>query len=398
VSYRIVQWGTGNVGRHALRTIVERPDFELVGVRVYNPEKVGQDAGALLGIDPVGVVATDDTEAILALDADCVCYTSLGTTLASYDQPLDDICRLLASGKNVVSSAVEYYAYFAPGIAPNRTGDAQEHITAACAAGGTSFYHVGINPGFAMDLWPITLSRVSRRIDRITAVELVDMQQYTSPQIVRDYIGFGLAPDVVTPFDHQMAEVRESAFYLSLRMIADALHLELDDVRYHREVALAEESFSIASGVIEHGTVAAMNIHVDGLRDGEVLIALEWVWRVSDDVAPEWPPTRAGGWSRSRATRASSPSSCSPPTRTRAGPRRSPSRRSRSTRCRWSARRRPVRSTTSRSRHTAAATSARPAAHRRVFGATRPVLRPGATTATCAGCGSNPTRRAAARA
>ena len=289
VSYRVIQWGTGNVGRHALRTIVERPDFELVGVRVYNPEKVGQDAGTLLGIDPVGVVATDDTDAILALDADCVCYTSLGTTLASFEQPLDDICRLLASGKNVVSSAVEYYAYFAPGIAPNRTGDARERLTAACAEGGTSFFHVGINPGFAMDLWPITLSRVSRRIDRITAVELVDMQQYTSPQIVRDYIGFGLAPDVVTPFDDQMADVRESAFYVSLRMIADALHLELDDVRYHREVALAEEPFSIASGVIEQGTVAAMNIHVDGLRDGEVLIALEWVWRVSNDVAPEWP-------------------------------------------------------------------------------------------------------------
>ena len=47
--YRIIQWGTGNVGKHALRTIVERPDFELVGLRVYNPDKVGKDAGDLLG-------------------------------------------------------------------------------------------------------------------------------------------------------------------------------------------------------------------------------------------------------------------------------------------------------------------------------------------------------------
>ena len=122
MAYRVIQWGTGNVGRHALRTIVERPDFDLVGVRVYNPDKVGQDAGALLGGAPLGVLATDDVDAVLALDADCVCYAPLGTTLDDYTQPLEDLCRLLASGKNVVSSAVEYYAYFKPGIAPQRTG------------------------------------------------------------------------------------------------------------------------------------------------------------------------------------------------------------------------------------------------------------------------------------
>jgi len=289
VAYRLIQWGTANVGRHALRTILERPDFELVGVRVYNPDKVGQDAGALLGRQPTGVLATDDVDAILALDADCVCYAPLGTTLDDYTQPLDDLCRLLASGKNVVSSAVEYYAYFQPGIAPHRAGDAHERLRAACDAGNATFYHVGINPGFTMDQWPITLSRVCRRIDRITAVELVDMQRYPSPQIVRDYIGFGQLPDFETPLDRQLADVRESAFYLSLRMIADALDVDLDDVVYHREVAVADAPITIASGVIDAGTVAAMKMHLDGVRDDRVLIALEWVWRVSDDVAPDWP-------------------------------------------------------------------------------------------------------------
>jgi 2,4-diaminopentanoate dehydrogenase len=235
------------------------------------------------------LVATDDVDAVLALDADCVCYAPLGTTLDDYTQPLEELCRILASGKNVVSSAVEYYAYFRPGIAPLRTGDAYERLTAACAAGDTSFYHVGINPGFTMDQWPITLSRVCRRIDRITAVELVDMRRYPSMQIVRDYIGFGLPPDVKTPLDRQLADVRESAFYLSLRMIADALHVDLDDVVYHREVALTDAPIPLAAGEIEAGTVAAMRMHLDGIRDDRVLIALEWVWRVSDDVAPAWP-------------------------------------------------------------------------------------------------------------
>ena len=83
--------------------------------------------------------------------------------------------------------------------------------------------------------------------------------------------------------------MNEAAFTLSIRLIAEALHVELDDIRYHREVALADESSSIAAGVIEKGTVAAMKMHLDGIRAGKVLIALEYVWRVSDDVAPEWP-------------------------------------------------------------------------------------------------------------
>ncbi len=290
MTYRMIQWGTGNVGNHALRTIVERPDFELVGVRVYNPDKVGKDAGELLGIDPVGVIATDDVDAIVALDADCVSYTPLGTTLDNYDLALDDICRLLESGKNVVSSAVEYYGYLHPDFAPQRVGAAAiERINAACVAGNTSFYHAGINPGFTMDVWPITLSRVCRTIERFTIVELVDMQKYSSAQIVQDYIGFGKPPDYVTPLDNQLADVNEAAFTISIHMIADALHAELDDIRYHREVALAEESFSIASGVIEKGTVAAMKMHLDGIRAGKVVIALEYVWRVSDAVAPDWP-------------------------------------------------------------------------------------------------------------
>jgi hypothetical protein len=290
MTYRIVQWGTGNVGTHALRTIIDRPDFELVGLRVYNPDKVGKDAGDLLGIGPTDVIATDDTDAILAIDADCVCYTPLGTTLDTFEQPLDDICRLLASGKNVVSSAVEYYAYLHPDVAPNRAGpETIARINAACEAGATSFFHVGINPGFAMDAWPIMLSRLSGRIHQIRVTELVDMQRYTSGHMVRDYIGFGMPTNYVTPLDKQLSNVYDSAFYLSMRMLADALGVQLDDVQYHREVALADAPITIAAGVLDPGTVAAMKLHLDGLRGGKVLFALEWVWRVSHDVAPEWP-------------------------------------------------------------------------------------------------------------
>ena len=290
MTYRIIQWGTGNVGKHALRTIVERPDYELVGLRVYNPDKVGKDAGELLGREPLGVRATDDVEEILALDADCVCYSALGSTLDDKEGPLDDICRLLASGKNVVSSAVEYHAYFRPDLHLKGAGEnAEARLRAACEQGASTFFHVGINPGFALDFWPTALSRVCRRIDKLTATEIVDMTRYSSIHMVRDAIGFGVPPDQPVPVDAHNQDVYESAYYISMRMLADAIGIDLDDVRYHRDVATTDRAFEIAAGTIEAGTVAAMKFVFEGIVDDRPVISLEHVWRVSNDVAPDWP-------------------------------------------------------------------------------------------------------------
>ena len=73
---RIIQFSTGNVGVHALRAIIERPDLELVGVHASGPDKNGRDAADLCGLGrPTGVMATGDVDALVALGADCVVYT-----------------------------------------------------------------------------------------------------------------------------------------------------------------------------------------------------------------------------------------------------------------------------------------------------------------------------------
>lgn len=289
--YRVIQWGTGNVGMHALRHIVERPDFELVGLRVYNPDKVGKDAGDMLGVRPTGVIATDNRDEILAIDADCVSYNPLGGTLEAGETALDNICALLASGKNVVSSAVEQMAYLLPDLALAGVGDrAYDRLSEACDRGQTTFFHVGINPGYAMDFWPLLLGRLSRRIDRIYVAEILSMADYPSEHMMRDAMGFARPPAPDNPVDAWMSRTHDTPFYLCMRMIADGLGVELDDVRYGgRQVALAEKSFEIAIGTVEVGTVAAMKFHLEGIVKGRVAIHLEWVWRLTDDVAHDWP-------------------------------------------------------------------------------------------------------------
>ncbi|OBG93021.1 hypothetical protein A5697_05850 [Mycobacterium sp. E3251] len=295
MSYRVIQWGTGNVGMHALRIIGERPDFELAGVRVYNKAKVGADAGELLGSAATGVLATDDIEAILALDADCVCYSPLGGTLDGGRGAVDDICRLLASGKNVVSSAHEHLAYLGPDVQlPGAGPDTYLRLSRACEEGDASFLHIGINPGFAMDLWPMQLTRLCGRIDTVRVSEIVDMSRYTSIHMVRDAIGFGLPADAQTPLDAHFSQVEKSPFYLSMRMLADAMGVELEDVKYRREVAATEHDLTIAAGTIEAGTIAAMKMCLEGIVHGRPALRFELIWRVTDEVAPEWP----GGDSR----------------------------------------------------------------------------------------------------
>jgi 4-hydroxy-tetrahydrodipicolinate reductase len=292
--YRIVQWGTGNVGKHALRTIVERPDFELAGVRVYNPEKVGVDAGALLGGAPVGVVATDDTEAILALDADCVCYATLGGRVDQGRGALDDICRLLASGKNVVSSSVESHAFLGTPAQPRGMDEQFERLTKACADGQSSFLQQGVNPGFGMDLWPLGLTRLCRRIDHLRVSEVVDFRRYPSVALVRGS-GFGVPPGEPSPLDDRAKNADHMGFGLTLRLFAHAMGLTFDKIEYRREVAVTDKPLEIAAGTIEAGTVAAMKLVLDGMQQGRPIVTFEWIWRVTDDVAPEWP-TGSSRW------------------------------------------------------------------------------------------------------
>lgn len=279
---KIVQWGTGNVGKHALRAILDRPDMELVGVKVYDERKRGLDAGELLGRDAIGVRCVVDLEDVLAMDADCVNFSALGSTNAeAFDATIDLLCTLLRNGFNVTSSSLEHLVH--PVIVP----DALALLQQACEAGGTSFYDTGINPGFTMDLWPITMTRLSRSIDQIRVTEVVDMKTYDSV-MAGPFMGFGLPHDR-RPIDDMHENWQTSPFYASLRQVADAMGIELDGVRYEREVALAEKAEEVAIGTLEPGTVAALRMSFVGEVGGRDFLVNRWVWRMSDAVAPDWP-------------------------------------------------------------------------------------------------------------
>jgi hypothetical protein len=63
---RVVHCGSGLTGREALRAIIQDPALELVGQYVSTAGKVGKDAGELCGLQPTGVIATGDLDAVAA--------------------------------------------------------------------------------------------------------------------------------------------------------------------------------------------------------------------------------------------------------------------------------------------------------------------------------------------
>jgi len=276
---RVVQWATGNIGTKSLRGVIEHPELELVGVRVYDDGKAGRDAGELCGVDPIGVAATTSIDDVLALDADCVLYMARACDL-------DDVCRLLASGANVVTTRGELH--HPAGMDP---GD-RARVEAACAEGGTSIHSTGSSPGFVTEALPIVLTSIQRRLDSLTIDEFADLSQRDSPDLLFTIMGFGVAPST---YDERRAGYLADAFGPSLRVLGDALSLPLDSVEASGEVAVATRDVEIAAGTLEKGTVAAQRTTISGLRQGQPIIRMRPTWYCTTEVDADWS-LRPTGW------------------------------------------------------------------------------------------------------
>ena len=288
MTYRVVQWATGNVGRHAIKAILDHPDLELVGVHVTSPAKAGQDAGELVGRDPVGVIASADLDELLALDADCVAHMPLPSKQVGDDPDKDtaDLCALLAVGKNVVTTVGYVY--------PKAYGkEVVDRLEEACAAGGSSLHGTGLNPGFMAELMPLALSGLSARIDQVFVRESSEFSRYPSPEIILGMMGFGKAP---AEYDVHSARYRAwlgGLFAESVGLVADGLGVQLDGIETTEEVELTDDRIEIAAGVLEAGTVAAQRWEWRGMVGARAVIVLEAVYKAAPQVAPAWP---GSGW------------------------------------------------------------------------------------------------------
>jgi 2,4-diaminopentanoate dehydrogenase len=286
VAYKVIQWSTGNVGKFALKLVAEHPELELVGLWVHSEDKAGKDAGDLAGIGPLGVAATNDVDALLALDADCVCYTATADLRPA--EAIADMARIAASGKNIVSSSVVPLVY-PPHVADNMRRPLED----ACRDADVSCFTSGIDPGWANDLLPLVLTGQCEYIESVRMMEVVNYATYAQPTVLFDTMGFGQALDA-TPL-LLIPGVLSFAWGGTVKAVAAGLGVEVEELREVHERLPAEETIDLGFGVVEKGTTAALRFEVQGIVGGEPRIIVEHVTRMHDDVAPDWPQPAGKG-------------------------------------------------------------------------------------------------------
>jgi 2,4-diaminopentanoate dehydrogenase len=278
---RVVQWATGNIGTRALRSIIRHPGLELVGVLVYDPSKAGIDAGALCGEGAVGVMATTDPAAVLALAPDCVVH--MGRVWDA-----QEMATLLAAGINVVTTRGEAEV----GGARLSTGD-RALLDDACRRGNTSLYATGSSPGFVTDPLPLALLSLQRDLEFLEIDEFADLSQRDSPHLLFEQMGFGRDPASFNSSGR--AEHFAQEFSTTLGGLAVAAGHPVDEWTVAGEVAVARADVELAAGPLRAGTIAAQRTSVTGLAAGVPVVRFRANWYCTPDVDPAWD-LRDTGW------------------------------------------------------------------------------------------------------
>ncbi len=282
---RVVSWSTGNAGMPGLRQIIRHPELELVGLYAWSPNKVGRDAGEIAGLPPIGIRATNNVDELLALNADCLAYFQNARLRMS--DAVNDICRFLKRGTNVATTSLLDL------VSPSHAKpEIRDPVIAACEAGKSTLFASGLNPGFCMAQLPLNLLSIAGRVDSLTLQELCDMSNYQSDS-VREIFGLGVSPNVeplAIPYG-----IMRNWWGSEVRDLAGMVGVEIDDMTYGYEYAVADRDFTCAMGPIKKGLTAASRFTVQGMLKGRPALTYELYYRLTPEAAPHWPSPRGDG-------------------------------------------------------------------------------------------------------
>lgn len=251
--YRVILWGPGYTGQQALRELLARPEFQVVGCLAYNPAKAGHDVGALVGHAPIGVEITTDKERIYRLDADVVVFTA--RAMPDESERHEEITRLLRSGKNVVTATAYHFPW-------QRGEDYVRPLEEACDAGRASLLGTGVHPGWFIERFVPTVTSLCNSIEQISLAEVVDLRHHSGDAIAG--MGYGLPPERLGSRKRKL--ILSRYYFESIAYIAYVLGVQLERVTSEIRYLTTDHRFEVAAVSVDPGTVAC----VDGIWSGYV--------------------------------------------------------------------------------------------------------------------------------
>lgn len=277
MTYRVIQWATGAIGKTCLRQIIDHPDLELVGLYTYSPQKEGRDAGEIARRAPTGVKATRDIEEILALDADCVIHNPReGEHFNTHNE---DVIRLLRSGKNVISTVMFTYPHA-------HEPEHLQSLEAACREGNSTLFGTGINPGFIVERIAVGLTGACCNVQSLRVREVYDCSPVVSPGFIFEQCRMGSDPEQLRA-GSSTHELFTRTFAEVIRYVGDQLGVKYDGIEADHEFCVAPHDVHCRAGVIPKGTVANIRWRWHGIVDGKRFFTIEMVWLI-DRTLPGW--------------------------------------------------------------------------------------------------------------
>jgi len=261
---RVIQYGLGPIGLATANLILAKPDMEIVGAVDIAKEMVGKDLGEILGRpEPLGVRVTDNAALLFAkAKADAVIHTA-GSRLKRIFGQLEEIIR---GGKNIVSSAEELFYPFPA----NAELAAKIHQMALEA--GVTVLGTGVNPGFVMDALPLALTGVCQEVREVHVERVVDAGRRRYP--LQKKIGAGMTPEL---FREKIAGkvMGHVGLVESLRLVADRLRFNLNEVREAIDPVIAEKPLKTDYFELKPGDVAGIRNIAEGLWEGRKIVTLD---------------------------------------------------------------------------------------------------------------------------
>ena len=271
MTFRVIQWATGGVGRAAMEGVLEHPDLELAGAWVHSPTKEGVDLGTLLGRGPLGVTATRDIASVLAIEADCVLYSPFMADPSV-------VIAILESGKNVVTPLGWFYP----------PDEERARMDAIARNAGVTLHGTGIHPGGITERFPLMISALSGSITHVRAEEFSDIRTYGAQDVVRDWMLFGKTPEEART--SVMLDALGAGFRQSVFMVCDELGFDIGPpLRTTHEMAVATAPIDSPIGPIRPGAVAAQRFQWEALVDGEPVVTAAVNWLMGEEhLDPAW--------------------------------------------------------------------------------------------------------------
>jgi len=269
--YRIAQWGTGSVGAIAVQTMIAHPDYELVACFAHGAAKIGQDVGVFTGGAPIGVLATDRIEDIIAAKPDLVLYMPL-----VWD--VDAMAKLLAAGIDVISTA-----NFITGRSFGQA--AVDQLEQAAQTGKATLFGTGLNPGLA-DILGLVATASCRQVYKVKVLESVDCTYYASAET---WLALGFGGPADAPGLADKIKQRALVFIDAVEMLAAALKVELDEIAFDVEYGLADSDLDLGFMKISKGTVCGIKMIYAGKTGGNSVIEHSFMWRLGYSMTPDWP-------------------------------------------------------------------------------------------------------------